>query len=96
MKSFEIAQIFVNYFWLNETLKESVAMRRLHHQLMPMEIKYESGANAELIEGLCTKGHKTTEMTDAQSSTFATAISRARGYIEAEFDPRIGGGIEIN
>lgn len=73
-----------------------MAAKRLHHQLMPMEIKYESGVNAKLIDGLRMKGHKMTEMTDAQSSTFVTTISRARGYIEAEFDPRIGGGVEIN
>lgn len=96
MNFFETLQIFVNYFWLNETLKESMAMKRLHHQLMPMEIKYESGLDSELVNGLSRKGHKTTEMTDPQSSTFVTAISRARGYIEAEFDPRIGGGIAIN
>ena len=63
---------------------------------MPMEIKYESGFNDEIINGLRKKGHSTTKMLDLQSSTFVTAISRTRGYIEAAFDPRIGGGLEIN
>lgn len=91
-----IIQIFANYFWLNETLDESVLSKRLHHQLMPMEIKYEDGFNTEIIDGLRQKGHSTFKMVDIQSSTFVTAISRVKGYIEAAFDPRIGGGLEID
>lgn len=63
---------------------------------MPMKITYESGFSAKIIEGLRRKGHSTFEMVDKQASTFVTAISRAREYVEAVFDPRIGGGLEIN
>lgn len=89
-------QVFINHFWLNQTLSESVAAKRLHHQLMPMEINFESGFNAEIIDELSKRGHNTNEVINEQWFTTVTAISRARGYVEAVFDPRVGGGAEIN
>lgn len=63
---------------------------------MPMEVNFETGFNAKIIDGLSKKGHNTREVIDSQWFTTVTAISRARGKVEAVFDPRVGGGVEIN
>lgn len=63
---------------------------------MPMEINFESGFDAEIINALIQKGHNTKEAVDTEDYSTVTAISRARGYVDATFDPRVGGGREIN
>lgn len=63
---------------------------------MPMEVNFETGFNAEIIDGLIKKGHNTNEVVNEQWFTTVTAISRTKGYVDAVVDPRIGGGVEIN
>ena len=35
---------------MGQTVKEAVDARRLHHQLVPMEIKYEDGVTKVTVE----------------------------------------------
>ena len=48
--------------WFNETLKEAIDARRIHHQLYPMEISYEQGFLGQYVEGLERIGHATTRV----------------------------------
>lgn len=80
---------------MNETLKDSISARRIHHQLMPMEVAYEHDFNDEILKGLRKIGHNTTEDI-VIGFTAVTAISRARGFVEAVFDPRRSGSIAIH
>lgn len=61
-----------------------------------MEISYENGFEREILEGLHRKGHNLTEDHGVLGFAAITAISRAKGYVEAVFDPRRYGSIEIN
>ena len=38
-----LVQVLYRMIYLGQTVKEAVDARRLHHQLVPMEIKYEDG-----------------------------------------------------
>lgn len=88
---------------MNETLKDAVSAKRIHHQLLPMEILHEEGFNTTLAEGLKEFGHKLVENKRVYSgphyisdSTIVTAISRVSGHIEATFELRRTGSTEIN
>lgn len=61
-----------------------------------MEISYENGFDNAVLEGLDRKGHNLTEDHGVLGFAAITAISKAKGYIEAVFDPRRYGSIEIN
>lgn len=80
---------------MNETLKDAISAKRIHHQLLPMEAVYEHGFDAEILDGLRKIGHNVTEDVPVIGFTAVTAISRARGYVEAVFDPRRYGSIAI-
>lgn len=82
--------------WLGDSLEESINARRIHHQLLPMEVAYEKGYAPEILDGLKNIGHNLTEDTSVYGFTALTAISRARGYVEAAFDPRRYGSIQMS
>lgn len=81
---------------MNQTLSGAVSSKRIHHQLLPMEINHENGFSAEIFEGLRTKGHSTKEDKGVFGFAAVTAISRSKGLIEAVFDPRRFGSVAIN
>lgn len=82
--------------WLNDTLEEAIDAKRIHHQLLPMEVVYEAGYDPEILDGLRQIGHKVTQDQPIMGFTAVTAISRAKGYVEAVFDPRRYGSIQID
>lgn len=86
----------MRHFWLNDTLKEAISAKRIHHQLMPMEIVYEDGFDADIVDGLRQKGHNINKDEPVIGFTALTAISRVKGYVEAVCDPRRYGSIEIH
>lgn len=61
-----------------------------------MEVIYEDEFDEEVIAGLREKGHNVTKDAPVIGFTAFTAISRAKGYVEAMYDPRRFGSIEIN
>lgn len=81
---------------MNEPLKTSVFAKRIHHQLMPMEVVYEEGFDNEILEGLRKLGHNVTQDVPEIGFTALIAISRVKGFVEAVFDPRRYGSIAIN
>lgn len=38
-----VALVIMRHLWFNETLEEAVNAKRLHHQLFPMAVQYETG-----------------------------------------------------
>lgn len=87
-------QVFARHIWMNESLKDVLLAKRIHHQLLPMEILYEEGFDQSLADALKEFGHKVVEKKNFY--TYMTAISRVSGHIEACFDLRRGGSTEIN
>lgn len=70
--------------------------KRVHHQLLPMELSYEDGLDTNLVNGLKEFGHKTVCAKSVIGFAALTAISRVSGHIEATFDPRRVGSTEIH
>lgn len=61
-----------------------------------MEVIYEDGFDEDIVDGLREKGHNVTKDIPVIGFTAFTAISRAKGFVEAMYDPRRFGSIEIN
>lgn len=61
-----------------------------------MEIQYEKGFDADILDGLRQKGHMLTDDVGVTGFAALSAISRSKGYIEAAFDPRRFGSIAID
>lgn len=89
-------QVFIRHVWLKQSLKEATDSKRFHHQLLPMNVMYEDGIDPNIIDGLRKMGHAMTEDKSVYGFTAVTAISRARGHIEANFDSRRFGSTAIN
>lgn len=81
---------------MKESLEKAVMAKRIHHQLMPMQLLLEDGFDQNLFDGLKKFGHKTVGTNPLDSFTSMTAISRISGHIEAVFDPRRTGSTEIS
>lgn len=80
---------------MKESLKNAVLAKRVHHQLLPMELFYEDGLATSLVSGLREFGHKTVGDKSLIGFAALTAISRIKGNIEVTFDPRRIGSTEI-
>ncbi|XP_031638996.1 glutathione hydrolase 1 proenzyme-like [Contarinia nasturtii] len=91
-----VAYIFAKHFWLGESLKDAIYSKRIHHQLLPMEISCEKGFNSTILEGLQKMGHTISADQFVTGFTAFAAISRVSGSIEAFFDPRRYGSIQID
>lgn len=87
-----LVQFLVNFFYLNQTVEDSLATKRLHHQLQPMRIRHESGYSSEILKFLESRGHETFE-NPPTTAGFASliVIARENGKIVAATDPRRGG-----
>lgn len=81
--------------FLNKTIKEAFSSKRLHHQLFPNKVLYESGFDDNIVNELKEKKH-TMEMTTAAVGFGAlVGITKENGNIEAAVDPRRGGSIIV-
>lgn len=69
--------------------------RRIHHQLLPMEVFYEDGFDQKTIDALKSFGHKTVEEKSQFGFSAVTAISRISGKVEAVPDSRRHGSFAI-
>lgn len=81
--------------WLKDSLRDAVDAKRIHHQLLPMQVLYETGFDQKIVEALKKIGHVMVEDNPLIGFTAITAISRSKGHIEAAFDRRRHGSIEI-
>ncbi|CAG7822031.1 unnamed protein product [Allacma fusca] len=52
------AYVSLRNIWFNETIKEAIDSRRIHHQLAPMEAEYEYGFIGPMVTALEKIGHK--------------------------------------
>lgn len=81
---------------MNESLTDAINSRRLHHQLAPMELLYETDFDLKIVEELNQKyGHKIVENLPDGGFAAVVGISKKDGVIEGVIDPRRGGGTEI-
>lgn len=86
----------IKHLFMNESLTDAISARRLHHQLAPMELLYETDFNMTIVEELNKKyGHQIVENKPDGGFAAVVGISKKNGIIEGVVDPRRGGSIEI-
>jgi len=88
-----VAQVLYRMIYLGQTVKEAVDARRLHHQLVPMEIKYEDGVTRWMVDGLAKFGHNMTKQAVGGSVVQAILVDRETGDITANADFRKEGSV---
>ncbi|XP_023343021.1 glutathione hydrolase light chain 1 [Eurytemora carolleeae] len=86
-----VAQVLLRLFFLGENVKSAVDSRRLHHQLMPMKVVFESGTTRWITDGLKTFGHSLERHVIGGASVQAIVVDRNTGDITANADFRKGG-----
>lgn len=81
---------------MNESITEAIDSRRLHHQLAPMELLYETNFDMSIVNELNQKyGHKIVENKPDGGFAAVVGISKEGKVVEGAVDPRRGGSIEI-
>lgn len=81
---------------MQETLRNSIEVKRIHHQLLPMRIEAEAGFDAKIMNGLHMKGHKIKQETGVTGFSAITGISKVHNILEASSDVRRNGSIAIS
>ncbi|XP_021944115.1 scoloptoxin SSD14 isoform X3 [Folsomia candida] len=87
-----IAYATMRNIWLGQTIKEAIDAPRLHHQLYPMELKYESTFPQEYVAEFRAKNHTSVSM-DPGSSIVVGVTRTENGTLFANSDFRKGGAI---
>lgn len=81
--------------WGDYSLKKALNHKRIHHQLLPMQIQYEDGFNEEILAGLQAIGHEIKEFPYGEGSV-AGALATQGGKIHAVADTRKAGQVAGN
>lgn len=85
----------LRYLYFNEKIEKAIRAPRIHHQLMPMRLSYESGFPDNIIQGLANIGHEM-YLTPSDSGFAAlTAIAKSGNKFTPVYDYRRRGSIEI-
>lgn len=91
-----VAFTIIRHLFMNESLNDAIVARRLHHQLAPMKLQYETNFDADIIQELGERfGHELLENTPDGGFAAVVGISQRNGIVEGVIDPRRGGGVEI-
>lgn len=78
----------VNLLYFGKNLAESVDGPRIHHQLEPMYVEYNSGFPDKILKILREKGHQVQEMEWTTSSAPMIFYNQETELIEAKGDSR--------
>lgn len=80
---------------MNETLNEAISAHRIHHQLAPMLLEYETGFDSQIADALKTHfGHEMQESKPDGGFAAVVGIAKIRDELEGAVDPRRGGTVE--
>jgi len=90
------AQVLTNMFYLGKNVKEAVDMRRLHHQLFPMNLYYEDGTTTWILNSLREYGHNMTysKYRVGGAAVQAIVVDPKTGAINANADFRKKGAVD--
>ncbi|XP_050684638.1 glutathione hydrolase 1 proenzyme-like isoform X2 [Leptidea sinapis] len=86
-----VALVTMRKLWFGETIKEAVDAPRFHHQVFPMNVKYEYGITEDIVNGLRAKGHSMERYRDR--GTIICALFRNKTAIYGNADFRKGGDV---
>lgn len=86
------ALVALRNLWLDKNIKEAIDEFRIHHQLIPMHVSYDSETPQDILDGLSSRGHLLEEYT---YSGVACGVARGKdGRIYANADKRKAGGVD--
>jgi len=83
------AYVASRVLWFGESIKAAIDALRLHHQLLPAAVSYETGFDKDILEGLKMKGHNLTKVGIGKS--IVQGIARQGDFFYANSDYRKGG-----
>jgi gamma-glutamyltranspeptidase/glutathione hydrolase/leukotriene-C4 hydrolase len=84
-----VAWVAAHTLWLGQGIKEAIDIPRLHHQLLPNWIDYETGFKMPIIQSLKKLGHNVSEY--APGKSIVQGIQVRDGIIYPVSDYRKGG-----
>ncbi|XP_052060351.1 glutathione hydrolase 1 proenzyme-like [Mytilus californianus] len=84
-----VSYITMRVLWFKETIKQAIDAARIHHQLLPPYIYYESEFPKHFVEGLRNLGHNITDKPAFR--TDANGVTTKNGLLYANCDFRRGG-----
>ncbi len=88
------AFVAIRHLWMAEDIKTAIDAPRIHHQLFPDKIVYESNFPQNILNNLKEKGHQIEELPKGERGAVIMAITRNNGKIYANSDYRKGGTVD--
>lgn len=91
-----VAFSMVRHLFMGDSLTDAINARRLHHQLAPMNLLYETGFDMSIVSELSQKfGHRTVENLPDGGFAAVVGIAKIEDKVEGAIDPRRGGSVEL-
>lgn len=90
-----VSYVLLRYLFFNDPIASAVHAPRIHHQLAPMRLDYESGFSENLIKGLREKGHDMFLTPSDSGFAALTAIGRSGNQLIPVYDHRRRGSSEV-
>ena len=93
-----IANTIINYYFFNsqESLEDTFAAKRLHHQLIPNKLLFEEGFDNEIIKELNgTLNHSIEKVTQSIGFGALVGIYVGKDSVQSAYDPRRGGSAVV-
>ncbi|OWR41202.1 glutathione hydrolase 1 proenzyme-like isoform X1 [Danaus plexippus] len=90
----QVALVAMHSILEGDELSDIIPRPRLHHQLMPMEVEYESDFKHSVIESLRARGHATTERGPTAGFAAMVGAAREHGFIVPQTDRRRVGSVD--
>ena len=84
--------MIIRNLWLGEDIKSSIDARRIHHQLLPMQVSFEDGVTSDVTDYLTSCGHMLND-TVFLASNVVQGIAVKDGRVYANYDFRKTGGV---
>lgn len=91
-----VAFSMIKHLLMGESLTDAINGRRLHHQLAPMNLQYETSFDQSIVDDLGQKfGHVMVENKPDGGFAAVVGIAKNDGEVEGVIDVRRGGGVEL-
>lgn len=92
-----IANTIILHYYMKSSasLHELFGSKRLHHQLLPNKVFYESEFDQKIIDGLVALNHTIEKVTQTIGFGALVGVLVEDDSISGAFDPRRGGSVAV-